>query len=567
MTRTLIIFAAIVLPAAFTLGGCLSDDTLRMECDTDSDCPGGSCIYHVCVGDEDTADVLPDCGPGLTPCGSTCADLRRSPDHCGACNEPCLAGAQETAECLAGVCTRECVDGWFDLDGEALAGCDYECTPSSGVTDEVCDGVDNDCNGLTDDEDPDTNSPVCADQDGVCRGTRQPCVDGNPRACTEADYRDQVGDQLESGEELLCDGEDNNCDGRVDEHCCGGADDRFEAAADAGDWTVGGFQWRGENLQLVAHDGASVVTFDVDRFRGVSRSAEWALPSCHFDELHYSPGLQAMYGLCNGAAFGLRDSEGRNSELGRVPDGTTEYRLQADGEEGTELLAVSFVDSEGATSTVLALDDGDSPLVVPFDPPTAHAGTSVAWTDSTGVASFVVPGAEVRLQELDDALEPVGFGIEVATPDWQATSTFETDLVGASRGRVHIFYPAPTGGVANAIWTLGEEEVVTGPTLGEDPILRVDASRSRAGVLLSAVTDSALHSWLLSDDGESIAEWRLPMEDVLRAGALGEVPMRVATATDGAQLWIAFGSPRDAAGPDDGLVLIRLGRNGLPLCQ
>jgi hypothetical protein len=191
----------------------------------------------------------------------------------------------------------------------------------------------------------------------------------------------------------------------------------------------------------------------------------------------------------------------------------------------------------------------------------------VAWTDSTAVASFIVPGGDVRLQELDDGLAAVGFGVRVADPEWQEGSVLETELVGTGRGRVLVFYPDPDGGVATAMWSLGDDEVTTGPVVGDVPVLRIDASRSPAGILLNAVTETSLESWLLSENGEELTAWRLPMEEVLRDGSLGSVPMRVATATDGVQLWLAFGSPRDANGPDDGLLVIRLGRNSLPLCQ
>ena len=560
------ILAAVIWVATIVLGGCLSDETLRLECDFDDDCPSGRCERRVCI--PPGADVgVPSCGAGLTACGSDCVDLRRSAEHCGECFEPCLAGSQESAACLAATCVRECAGGWIDLDGPEVPGCDYECTPSVGVTDEVCDGIDNDCDGLTDDEDPSATSPACADQDGVCRGARQPCVGGTPRGCSDVDYATHAGDLLELGEELICDGLDNNCDGRVDEHCCDGADDRFEGFIDGRTWTVGGFQWRGEDLVLIAHNGEEVVPIEVDRYRGLDSGPGWPLLGCHFDELHYSADRAAMYGLCNGIAFGLRAEDGRDAELGRVPDGTRSYRLQADGEEGVELVAVSFVAEEANTTTVLARDDGGEPLVAPFEPPTPHAGTSVAWTNGTGVASFVVPGEEVRLQLLDEFLRPVGFGVRVASIENADGVLHETDLVGAGRGRVLVFYPSPDGGLATATWTLGDEEAVLGPVLGSDPILRIDASRSRVGVLATAVTETALESWLLSESGEEHGHWRLPMEDVTRNSSLGQTAMRVATATDGEQLWIAFGSPGDALGPDDGLLVIRLGRNSIPLCQ
>ncbi|MHC4837733.1 MAG: MopE-related protein [Planctomycetota bacterium] len=75
---------------------------------------------------------------------------------------------------------------------------------------EICDGRDNDCDGRADegvgridcyDGDPDTVGV------GVCRGGTKTCDDGQLSACE---------DQRLPAEEI-CDGEDNDCDGRTDE--------------------------------------------------------------------------------------------------------------------------------------------------------------------------------------------------------------------------------------------------------------------------------------------------------------------------------------------------------------
>ena len=46
------------------------------------------------------------------------------------------------------MCTNgACVDGHHDLNGSSFDGCEYACVPSG---DEVCNGVDDDCNGTVD---------------------------------------------------------------------------------------------------------------------------------------------------------------------------------------------------------------------------------------------------------------------------------------------------------------------------------------------------------------------------------------------------------------------------------
>jgi hypothetical protein len=90
---------------------------------------------------------------------------------------------------------------------------DPDCTPSA----EVCDGVDNDCNGQVDEgcacidgaTQPCFSGPAAARGVGLCR-------DGN-QACAGGQWSDCVGEVLPAEEVCNGSGVDEDCDGAVDE--------------------------------------------------------------------------------------------------------------------------------------------------------------------------------------------------------------------------------------------------------------------------------------------------------------------------------------------------------------
>lgn len=99
-----------------------------------------------------------------------------------------------------------------DLPGRAVLG--EDCNDSSSAVypgaSELCDSLDNDCNGQIDDGAA-TETP-CGVQQGVCEGSTGPC-----EGCTATDYSDHSTEWQPA--EALCDGLDNDCDGEIDEGC------------------------------------------------------------------------------------------------------------------------------------------------------------------------------------------------------------------------------------------------------------------------------------------------------------------------------------------------------------
>lgn len=96
-----------------------------------------------------------------------------------------------------------CRPGYADANGDVGDGC--ECELIEGAT-EVCDGLDNDCNGTVDDGVPGAGIVCETGQEGLCADGETACVGGQYQCVPN------VGASAE-----VCDGEDNDCDGAIDE--------------------------------------------------------------------------------------------------------------------------------------------------------------------------------------------------------------------------------------------------------------------------------------------------------------------------------------------------------------
>ncbi|MDA3863995.1 MAG: MopE-related protein [Deltaproteobacteria bacterium] len=187
--------------------------------DSDASCTITNDGVEICDGlDNDCNGIIDD---GL--------DLNNDINNCGECSNVCdLFGAYN--QCSQGTCTSNgCAPGYFDLNNDMEDGCEYECLPTNGGL-EICDGLDNDCNGITDedfllDSDPD-NCGSCSNQCSFPYASST-CEGGNCLLleCNNGfkDLNDNPDDGCEyscfisnDGTEI-CDGLDNDCNGQVDD--------------------------------------------------------------------------------------------------------------------------------------------------------------------------------------------------------------------------------------------------------------------------------------------------------------------------------------------------------------
>jgi hypothetical protein len=171
---------------------------------------------EICNGLDDDCDGAIDNG----------FNLQTDPENCGRCGSRC-SYVHAYPACQAGQCALgTCFEGYADADHKPENGC--ECLYTNNKV-EICDGADNDCDGMIDEDFDFQNDKshcggcfrTCAYQQAAATCSTGACTMG---ACTTG-YLDLNRDSKDgceyrctpsNGGVEVCDGQDNDCDGTID---------------------------------------------------------------------------------------------------------------------------------------------------------------------------------------------------------------------------------------------------------------------------------------------------------------------------------------------------------------
>ena len=202
---------------------------------------------EICDGLDNDCDGITDEGFDDIVCGI------------GVCNKSvkyCLNG--QVQECIPGNPSEEICDG-FDNDcngdidedfgtttcgigecehtiGNCVSGEEQTCNPIEGKLDEICDGLDNDCDGETDEE---LEGMSCEElQFGVCSGSLKICAgESGWLPCSGVTSYGTDYSEIETTGQ--CDHLDNDCDGETDEDCTCSEGDTQPCGIDIGECEKG----------------------------------------------------------------------------------------------------------------------------------------------------------------------------------------------------------------------------------------------------------------------------------------------------------------------------------------
>ena len=187
-----------------------ADDNCDGQVDEGCSCTDGQ--KQACYSGDPTTKNVGECKAGSQTCsggkwGTCTGELLPGVEKCNALDDDCDGQTDEGNPQGGQTCNTgkqgACSAGTTACQNNTLV-CNQNVQPSA----EICDGVDNNCNGTVDDGNPGSGQTCSTGKQGVCSAGTTQCQ-GGTTVCAQ-----NVQPSTEK-----CDGSDNDCDGQVDEGC------------------------------------------------------------------------------------------------------------------------------------------------------------------------------------------------------------------------------------------------------------------------------------------------------------------------------------------------------------
>jgi hypothetical protein len=227
----------ILLPLA-ALASCVAATTFAAQPDTAYESGFERCSAAAQYCADVDQDGYGDIGYCLTTCEKPYDFFALAPTDCNNNSALINPGAAETCNGLDDNCDGNidegdpggglaCSTGLLGVCAAGVTQCSsggLSCQQSVQPSEEICDAMDNDCNGVVDETFPELGAACSDGQPGICAGTGTFVCDVSKTATTCSITKPGSTPTAET-----CNGLDDNCDGTIDEGNPGGG-----AACDTG---------------------------------------------------------------------------------------------------------------------------------------------------------------------------------------------------------------------------------------------------------------------------------------------------------------------------------------------